>query len=303
MPRVLEVGFGFEHSVIDAFLALGADVTACDILFEARIRLAFSHKHAVDAGKLHVGREVVDDTPLEGKYNIVIFNMPSPYGEMHKRYIDIAVRRTDAGGYLVLQTERPELFIEPFKRPAGDWEEVFIGNMNGKRILPSQYVGKEEPVFAIFMRRSREEVDKDILKDPLTPAYTLASAFQAMNLFGIYNVLMGHEATEQAKTSAREQIRIKFRRSSAEDCAEFVIKTEGRCLQYLIGEKFTDETTAVLCKRNYASILLIRNLSIFAALPPALIRHLLRQVIVKKNREIRLMLTHHQNCPSDARNV
>lgn len=144
-------------------------------------------------------------------------------------------------------------------------------------------------------------VQRHLLKNPITPAHVFVKIYQTMNMFDLYNIIGGHEVTEPAKASAREQVRVKFGQASAEECAQFIIRTEGRCLQQLWGERFTKETTDELCKHSYASLILVRNLTIFPALPPALIRHLLKQTVVQRNSEMRTRLLHHANCPAVAK--
>ncbi len=144
-------------------------------------------------------------------------------------------------------------------------------------------------------------VQRHLLKNPVTPPHVLVRIFQTMNMFDLYNIIGGHEVNEPAKKSAREQLGVKFRRASAVECAQFIIRTEGRGLQYLMKERFTRETTDELCKHDITSLVLVGNLTIFSALPPALIRHLLKQPIVQRNKVMKSRFLKHANCPADAR--
>ena len=67
------------------------------------------------------------------------------------------------------------------------------------------------------------------------------------------------------------------------------------------GLTFDGRTTSLLCSKSYVSVMLVTNLARFNATPPALIAHLLRQPMVRRQQHLRNMLLQHPNTPSDAK--
>jgi len=140
-----------------------------------------------------------------------------------------------------------------------------------------------------------------LFRNQFTAENVLNKCFAAQSLFSLFSFVFGHEMTEKAKQLARRALRKKFEENSAEACADFVIKTEGRCLQYLIGLHFKVETSRVLAHHQYTSMILVRNLLIFPGLAPEIIRGISKSQMVWKNHEFRKMILGHSNCPSDVK--
>ena len=140
-----------------------------------------------------------------------------------------------------------------------------------------------------------------LFRNQFTSENVLNRCFATQNLFSLFSFVFGHEMTEKAKQFARKALRKKFEEGSAEACADFVIKTEGRCLQYLIGLHFKVETSRILAHHQYTSMILVRNLLIFPGLAPEIIRGISKSQMVWKNHEFRKMILGHSNCPSDVK--
>lgn len=140
-----------------------------------------------------------------------------------------------------------------------------------------------------------------LFRNQFTPDNVLFRCFSAQNLFSLFSFVFGHEMTEKAKQLARQALRKKFEESSAELCADFVVKTEGRCLQYLIGLHFKVETGRILAHHQYTSMILVRNLLIFPGLPPEIIRGISKSNMVWRNHEFKKIILGHSNCPSDVK--
>ena len=79
------------------------------------------------------------------------------------------------------------------------------------------------------------------------------------------------------------------------------MNTEGRALGGLAGIPVDGKTVALLCARTVYSSMLIQNIARWAAAPPPLIAHLLRQPVVRRQPQLRSALARHPNAPSDAR--
>jgi hypothetical protein len=90
-------------------------------------------------------------------------------------------------------------------------------------------------------------------------------------------------------------LRTSFNQRTADEKAELILKTEGRCLGMLSGLTVDGHTTQILCRRSIVSTLFIQNIARWSAAPPQLIAHLLRQEIVRRNAQLKLMLERHPN--------
>ncbi|MEK7511731.1 MAG: hypothetical protein AAB575_01825 [Patescibacteria group bacterium] len=140
-----------------------------------------------------------------------------------------------------------------------------------------------------------------LFRNQFTADHVFAGCFATQNLFALHNFASGYEMTEKGKGLVRRALRKKFTESPAETCADFVVKTEGRCLKYLIGLHFKVETSRILAHHQYTSMILVRNLLIFPGLAPEVIRGISKSAMVWKNHEFKKMILGHSNCPSDVK--
>ena len=120
-------------------------------------------------------------------------------------------------------------------------------------------------------------------------------------LLEVYKVSLDRDVPERSRAAARTLLRSRFGTAQAEERVEIVWATEGRVLAAMAGLTFDSRTTAILCSRTYASIMLVQNLARFPATPPQLIGHLLRQPMVKRQQHLRNQLLQHPNTPADAK--
>lgn len=151
--------------------------------------------------------------------------------------------------------------------------------------------------FPLFV--SDAAVKSGLFRNSFATEVTLRRCFEPLSLFAMNNLADGHEATEKAIKLARLALREKFDESSAEQCADFIIRTEGRCLKYLIGIKLKHETAKILSWHAHTSLLLVRNLLIFPGLPPEVLRGMTKSIFVWSHPEFRKRVLGHQNCPAD----
>jgi hypothetical protein len=141
-------------------------------------------------------------------------------------------------------------------------------------------------------------VRRFILKNPqLQPAH-VRRLFGASRLLQQFKIVISREVTEQVHRTARELLRSRFASAPADERVELILKTEGRCLPSLAGLTFDGKTTALLCGRTYGSTMLVQNLARFAATPPVLVAHLLKQELVRRSPSLRTLLERHANAPS-----
>jgi hypothetical protein len=69
----------------------------------------------------------------------------------------------------------------------------------------------------------------------------------------------------------------------------------------MTGCTFDAKTTQILCGRPYNSAIFIQNLAKFAATPPALLAHLMKQPFVRKSAPLKKLLLQHPNLPGDVK--
>ncbi|MFN7959213.1 MAG: hypothetical protein U0P46_12945 [Holophagaceae bacterium] len=138
-------------------------------------------------------------------------------------------------------------------------------------------------------------VRRALLQNPLLPAGLYRRLWAPRRLLEQFLVATSREAPEQVRAMARDLMRTSFNQRVGEERAEFILATEGRCLASLVGLTLDSHATAILCRRTYTSTLLVQNLARWSAAPPALIAHLRRQDLVKRNPVLRQMLERHPN--------
>lgn len=136
-----------------------------------------------------------------------------------------------------------------------------------------------------------------LLRNIQAPGTLLRHALAPQSLHQVFRTNMGHDNSERARRVARDVLRDKFMRTSAEDRVGLILKTEGRCLTLLVGVTFDQKMTALLCSRTYQSTLLVQSLARFPALPPNLINALFRQQLVQRSPQLKKLLLQHKNCP------
>ncbi len=136
-------------------------------------------------------------------------------------------------------------------------------------------------------------VRRALLQNPLLPAGLYRRLWAPRRLLEQYLVATSREAPEQVRAMARDLMRASFNQRVGEERAEFILATEGRCLASLVGLTLDSHATAILCRRTYTSTLLIQNLARWSAAPPALIAHLRRQDLVRRNPVLRQMVEPH----------
>jgi len=138
-------------------------------------------------------------------------------------------------------------------------------------------------------------VRRALLGNPLLPASLYRRLWSTRRLLEQYLVTTSRDAPEQVRAMARDVLRASFTQRTGEERVELILVSEGRCLNTLVGLTIDGMTTALLCRRSYASTLLIQNIARWSAAPPQLIAHLRRQDLVRRNAQLRQMLERHPN--------
>jgi hypothetical protein len=144
-------------------------------------------------------------------------------------------------------------------------------------------------------------VRRALLRNPQLSAGLMRRLYGGRRLLEQQKLVDSHDLPEQTRRFAREILRARFGTAEPEERVEVILKTEGRCLGSLAGLPVDGKTAALLCTRTYTSTLLVQNISRWAACPPQLIAHLLKQEVVRRSPPLKLLLRRHPNAPSEPR--
>jgi hypothetical protein len=144
-------------------------------------------------------------------------------------------------------------------------------------------------------------VRRALLRNPQLPAGLLRRLQGGRRLLELHKLVVSRDLPEQTRRVARELMRARFSTAEAEERVEVMVKTEGRCLASLAGLPVDGKTAALLCGRTYSSTLLVQNISRWAACPPALVAHLLKQELVRRSPALKILLQRHPNAPAEPR--
>ncbi|NUO49969.1 MAG: hypothetical protein HOV80_14030 [Polyangiaceae bacterium] len=145
------------------------------------------------------------------------------------------------------------------------------------------------------------QIQRRFIRNPVVSEGLLRKMLLAKRLIDIYKVTIDRETTEKTRQSSRAFLRNKFATTDSEDRVELIWKTEGRALTALTGLSIDSKTAALICSRPLVSLMLVQSFCRFAATPPSVIHHFLKQQIVKRQVHLRNALLKHPNCPSDAK--
>jgi hypothetical protein len=149
---------------------------------------------------------------------------------------------------------------------------------------------------ADFLRDAR--VQRQLLKNNQLTESLLRRIIGGKPLREIYKAAIDREVPERTRVTSRAILRARFGSADGEERAAFLISNEARALSLLVGQTFDQKTTSILCARQYTSVLFVQNLARFAACPPALLAHLLKQPFVRRHVALRKLLLQHPNLPS-----
>jgi hypothetical protein len=184
---------------------------------------------------------------------------------------------------------RPEVIQELFRNPRAGLQHARLVAAHHRSAAGLEMVAANA-AFAgdLGVRRA-------LLQNPVLPASLFRRLWGARRLQELYLVADSHEVPEQTRSMGKEALRAGFNQRTAEEKAELILRTEGRCLPLLGGLTVDGHTTQLLCRHTYTSTLLIQNIARWSAAPPQLLTHLLRQETVRRNTQLRLLLERHPN--------
>lgn len=144
---------------------------------------------------------------------------------------------------------------------------------------------------------SDREVQRLLLRNSQTSEPLVRRLLTSKPMPQIYVSCQSAELPERHRTTARSVLRSQFSSASPDERVHLILTSEGRALGTLSGLTIDGRTVALLCARTLSSPLLVENLAAWAATPPALIAHLLKQPLVRQSQALTQRLKRHPNCP------
>jgi hypothetical protein len=209
------------------------------------------------------------------------------------RNLRVAAARDSQGDRLLALCLDPEpvVIAAVFDNARVGLEHARLAALHHKNPAGLEHVVKR----ADFLRDPR--VQRNLLKNTQLTEGLLRRILGAKPLREIYKVALDREVAERTRVTSRTLLRARFASCDPEERAGFIVSNEARALALLIGQTFDQKTTALLCNRQYNSVLFIQNLARFAACPPALLAHLLKQPFVRNHAALRKLLLQHPNLP------
>lgn len=145
------------------------------------------------------------------------------------------------------------------------------------------------------------QVQRRILRNSGASEQIVRRILGTRRLVELFKAAIDREVPERTRVVARSIFRMKWPKAEPDERVDLVISTEGRALMQLPGATFDGRMTAMLCQKTLSSALLIRNLARFGATPGMLLAALLRQPMVRRSPELKLMILRHPNTPADAK--
>lgn len=144
-------------------------------------------------------------------------------------------------------------------------------------------------------------VERRLLRNPMLPEVVLGRVLAPKRLLATYKIAVDRDVPELSRMKCRGHLRQKWQSAPPDERADFLVRTEARCLLLMTGCTFDAKTTAILCGRPINSAMFVQSVAKFGAAPPALLAHLAKQPFVKKNVPLRKMILAHPNLPGDVK--
>jgi hypothetical protein len=142
-------------------------------------------------------------------------------------------------------------------------------------------------------------VQRRLLANPQLPDTVLTRIVHPKLLADVYKISINREIPERSRIKARGLLSKKFMLASSDERAALIMKTEARCLIQLVECALDARTVQILSGRSTYSLLFIQNFARWSATPPLLLKHLLKQPVVRQNMGLRKMLLKHPNVPAE----
>lgn len=145
------------------------------------------------------------------------------------------------------------------------------------------------------------QTQRRLLRNPLLPTTILNRIMGPKMLLDTYKIAIDRDVPERTRGLVRDVFRKKFLTAGSDEKASLLWKTEGRCLILLVQVTLDMHATNILCGKSNYSIVFIQNLARWSATPPALLAHLLKLNVVRRNVGLAKLLLKHPNVPAEAK--
>jgi hypothetical protein len=246
-----------------------------------------------DSDELEPGSEPIVDTPdeeLAGDYRKIY---ATQYAHLDRNLRVASIRHAEGVALLALCLDpEPAVIAAVFDSGRVGLDHARLAALHHRNPAGLEHVVKR----ADFARDAR--VQRNLLKNSQLTEPLLRRLLLSKPLREIYKVALDRELPERTRQGSRALLRTRFASAEAEERASFIVSNEARALALLIGQTFDQKTTAILCARQYNSVMFIQNLAHFSACPPALLAHLFKQPFVRRNAPLKKLLLQHPNLPS-----
>lgn len=145
------------------------------------------------------------------------------------------------------------------------------------------------------------QVERRLLRNPMIGEIVLGRVMGPKRLFPTYKIAIDRDVPELSRIKCRGMVKQKWATSAAEERADLLVRTEGRCLTIMAGCTFDAKTTSILCGRPINSVMFVQSIAKFGGSPPALLAHLFKQPFVRKNVPLKKLLLAHPNMPGEVK--
>jgi hypothetical protein len=186
----------------------------------------------------------------------------------------------------------PQVIAAVFENTGVGLEHARLAALHHKNPAGLEHVVKR----ADFLRDAR--VQRQLLKNSQLTESLLRRILGSKQLREIYKAALDRDVPERTRVGSRAILRTRFGSADPEERAAFLVSNEARALTLLIGQTLDQKTTSILCARQYNSVMFVQNLARFAACPPVLLTHLLKQPFVRRHAALKKLLLQHPNLPS-----
>jgi hypothetical protein len=234
--------------------------------------------------------EAPDDAEPAGDYRGIY---GTAYAALDRNLRVAAAREAQGDALLALCLDpEPAVIAAVFDNGRVGLEHARLAALHHRNPAGLEHVVKR----ADFLRDPR--VQRNLLKNPQLTEGLLRRILGGKPLREIYKVCLERDVPERTRVTSRALLRARFASADPEERAGFIVSNEARALALLIGQTFDQKTTAILCARQYNSVMFIQNLARFAACPPSLLAHLLKQPFLRHNAGLRKLILQHPNLPA-----
>lgn len=144
-------------------------------------------------------------------------------------------------------------------------------------------------------------VERRLLRNPQLSEPLLLRILGPKRLIEVYKTCVDREILERTRQKARSVLQKRWTTSAPEDRVELLLTTEARCLVLLVGCTIDSRSVQILCGRSSFTTMFVTSIVRFPAAPPALLAHLAKQPLVRRNPQLRKMLQAHKNLPGDVK--